>query len=316
MNTRFYLIDNLKIFLIFLVVLGHVIERTSDRNVIYNIIYIFHMPLFIALTGFTFKKYILNNNYKKIITKTLIPYGLFQVLYSLLTLNFNLRNIIFIPYYHLWFLLSLFSWTFMTSIIKKYNPKYSICFSIFISLLIGFLNFPGYFLSHSRTITYFPFFLLGFYFDFDYLNIILKFKKIIFITTFFALIILFFNILSFENELLWGHIKYHQIYSNQYVGFIKKCFLFFYSSLFSLFFLVVIPNKKFAISKYGTITFDIYIYHVIFIEGFKILFKYFNFYLDNQILQIFFSIFIILNCVLFSKIKSFILSQIYLPKKD
>ena len=54
-----YFIDNLKVILIFLVVFGHLIERYIDTNStllgVYMFIYIFHIPLFVFVSGFLSK---------------------------------------------------------------------------------------------------------------------------------------------------------------------------------------------------------------------------------------------------------------------
>ena len=53
--------DSLKFVLIFLVVYGHTIETYSPdgsiNRAIYNLIYVFHMPLFIFISGYFSKKY-------------------------------------------------------------------------------------------------------------------------------------------------------------------------------------------------------------------------------------------------------------------
>ena len=57
MRERNRMLDSLKGFAIFLVVLGHVIQTvfapdSYDSNVIFKIIYSFHMPLFIFISGY------------------------------------------------------------------------------------------------------------------------------------------------------------------------------------------------------------------------------------------------------------------------
>ena len=74
-NKRHF-IDNIKVVLIFLVVFGHLIERYIDTSdtlmAIYMFIYIFHMPLFIYISGYLSKNV---NKSKKIFLKDLlIPY--------------------------------------------------------------------------------------------------------------------------------------------------------------------------------------------------------------------------------------------------
>ena len=60
-NKRHF-IDNIKVVLIFLVVFGHLIERYIDTSdtlmAIYMFIYIFHMPLFIYISGYLSKNVI------------------------------------------------------------------------------------------------------------------------------------------------------------------------------------------------------------------------------------------------------------------
>lgn len=78
-----YFIDNIKFILIFLVVFGHLIERYIDTNStlmgVYMFIYLFHMPLFIFVSG------LLSKNIKKsktVFLKTLlIPYIVLNIVW-------------------------------------------------------------------------------------------------------------------------------------------------------------------------------------------------------------------------------------------
>lgn len=59
-EKRDYLIDNLKVILMFAVVFGHTIEYYINQDdtlkSMYMYIYIFHMPLFIFISGYPPKK--------------------------------------------------------------------------------------------------------------------------------------------------------------------------------------------------------------------------------------------------------------------
>ena len=73
--------DNIKAMLIILVVVGHLLElflKSGNVKTIYKIIYSFHMPLFIFISGY-FAKF----NLKKIITGLVVPYMIFQAAYIL-----------------------------------------------------------------------------------------------------------------------------------------------------------------------------------------------------------------------------------------
>ena len=82
-KERNYLLDNLKVILIFFVVFGHTIEYyIKDSKILmttYIFIYIFHMPLFIFISG-----YLSKNFYKmkrKAVKNLLIPYIIFNMIW-------------------------------------------------------------------------------------------------------------------------------------------------------------------------------------------------------------------------------------------
>ena len=78
-KQRLYGYDNIKFILIFLVVLGHLLEVSSPfpgKDVLYKLIYSCHMPVFIFISGF-FAKF----HSSKIVFHQIYPYVLFQGLY-------------------------------------------------------------------------------------------------------------------------------------------------------------------------------------------------------------------------------------------
>lgn len=78
-------IDWAKFLGIFLVILGHVLQRVpgwNDCEIInlWDWIYLFHMPLFFVLSGYLYKQSS-NPGYRKIFYALIIPYLLYQLLY-------------------------------------------------------------------------------------------------------------------------------------------------------------------------------------------------------------------------------------------
>lgn len=89
-TERIRFIDTLRGFAIFLVTLGHVLENTGyHKNSLYQLIYSFHMPLFICISGFVIA-YSFNNKLAKTNTITIKD-----------TLNYILSKFkaIMLPYY-------------------------------------------------------------------------------------------------------------------------------------------------------------------------------------------------------------------------
>src|SRR5947209_20561515 len=66
---------------------------------------------------------------------------------------------IFTPPFHLWYLLSLFTWRMMLPYIQ--TLKYPFIITITCAFMVGFSQSISWPMSLSRTISLFPFFLLG-----------------------------------------------------------------------------------------------------------------------------------------------------------
>ena len=86
MEPRNYYFDNAKFILIFFVVFGHFLRSFIEDNetiyTIYKVIYTFHMPAFILVSGFFAKGFYQKGYVKKITKKLIFPYLIFQINYS------------------------------------------------------------------------------------------------------------------------------------------------------------------------------------------------------------------------------------------
>lgn len=164
-------IDSLKCCLMILVIAGHVFAqsqfaKTSGCTEVWHWIYMFHMPLFIFISGYLSQK----KDSKQFITacwKLIEPLLLFQIIirgYEFVTLGtISIRNML-TPWWVLWYLLSLFYWRIMLQVLpnKILEKKKLIMISTFaISLAAGFFPFNR-FLSLQRTFAFMPFFFLGY----------------------------------------------------------------------------------------------------------------------------------------------------------
>ena len=164
MNNRNLRLDSLKGFLIFLVILGHI---PGDYNLNY-FIYVFHMPLFVLLSGYFTKT---PSNLKDLwyslkgIAKPLI---IFQFIYvSLDYVIFNRIEIasIITPFWILWYLMSLILWRLISFLLQQPIHNFPILFfivAIVIALFSGYCPIRNPF-SLQRTLNFFPFFLAGLY---------------------------------------------------------------------------------------------------------------------------------------------------------
>ncbi|MCQ4085337.1 acyltransferase family protein [Saccharibacillus sp. JS10] len=160
--------DNLKVLLIVLVVVGHLIEPLSSSEIyrpIYLFIYSFHIPLFVLISGY-FCKEITSSDYRIKVVKTLIiPYLIFETLYSLFDYFVMGTEVLkfsyFTPYWLMWFIFSMVIWRMILPYAVKI--RWALPISIGVAILAGYAVDAQYYASMSRTIVFFPFFLAGYY---------------------------------------------------------------------------------------------------------------------------------------------------------
>lgn len=165
-------IDVFKGFLILMVIIGHILRGSLDENVLRYIIYSFHMPLFLFISGYVtnMEKLILFNHrglFKKYWTRMLKEWFLAFIVYTTIvclshdfTISFFL-NCIRVPYYHLWYvpvlLIIIYSSWIVETLVKSKSQRLLVY--VFISFIFLGINNYGY-LEWFR-LRYFVFFYLG-----------------------------------------------------------------------------------------------------------------------------------------------------------
>lgn len=167
---RIYAFDNLKALLIFCVVAGHLMEVcTTGKTQLpaYLVIYSFHMPLFLLVSGF-FGKFHLQK-----LWELFGLYAIFQILY-LFIVHVLLRGIpigkvsfsLTTPYWLLWYLLAMIYYTCLIPLLSRVKGGWQamvllLCFAM--GIAAGFCPSIKYYLSLSRFFCFLPFFVGGYY---------------------------------------------------------------------------------------------------------------------------------------------------------
>lgn len=266
-ESRNYLVDNLKVILMFAVVFGHTIEHYIDQNYIlrgiYIYIYIFHMPLFIFISGYLSKKSVKSN--KKIVEKLLIPYLFFNVVWYIGVYIVTGKNMfsIFYPGWTLWYLISLFFWRISLKYLTKI--KYIIPISFALGLLIGLDSIGENFLSISRTIVFLPFFLMGFYTDEKSLKKINNMNKGIglLIVIVFILVGMYIAKDQMVNyKFLYNSNAYYTNNLSILEGLLFRSILYIFSIILSIGVINLVSSEKMFYSKYGKNTMNVYVFHI------------------------------------------------------
>ena len=260
-KTRDYYFDNLKALLIFLVVLGHMLLYftgiCNNIKIIVDFIYVFHMPLFIFVTGYFSQPKIKEKN---IFIVYLIPYLIFNFLYGYI----YYKNIVspLTPQFAYWYLLSTIIWKMAIKYLNRI--KCIIPLSILIGVFAGLLPELSGYLSLGRTFMYLPFFVIGYNFKKDFLY---KIKKVhpfyIFLVFIFGVVLFYLmeNYGMLNYDYLLRNLSYNNLNIIYYKGMLMSATLFVITVIFCVFVMYIIPTKRNVFSFLGKNTMVIFLFH-------------------------------------------------------
>ena len=258
-------IDSVKYCLIVVVIAGHVIEysETMTSIIVWKWIYIFHMPLFIFISGYFSRKK--DKELWPSIWKLLEPLIVFQTVAIITKLiNGGETSLIDIltPWYVLWYLLSLIYWRLLLQVIPESilrNAKLILPTAFGISILTGFLPIDN-FLSLHRTFAFLPFFFLGYCMRGKNLFLPKKYQPLCFM----FLILMVAVPLFFPQYLgiLTHSIPFGSIYDGGFYNAAKRMIVFSLAIPMSIAFINVCPNNPW-IARQGRLTMQYFIYHAL-----------------------------------------------------
>ncbi len=268
-NKRIALWDNVKFLMILFVVIGHLADAFATTSntckSIYIFIYAFHMPLFIFISGLFYSE---KNTRKKFIYYCLCGFALKFTLYIVRFIidrapTFSLLSDDQIP----WFMFSIAELQVLMYFLKGINKKFLLFFSIILACFVGLDKSIGDFLYLSRTIIFFPFFLLGTMINKEvvvqkiknYYKLLLPVAIIVLAVwaylTFFELdkMYIYRHLLTARNPFIDDIVKY---------GPVIRLLYYFMAFVTSASFLIIVPKKKLPIiTKFGSRTLNVFFWH-------------------------------------------------------
>ena len=160
-------LDNVKMVLITLVVVGHsigLVEASAGSHWVYDFIYLWHIPAFVFVSGYLSKSFEWDRRRMKSLVYTLlVPYLLFEP-----ALFFYRREVVgegvtgplwFEPHWTMWYLIVLLMWRLITPILKLHWLFLPL--SVIVSLVGGVWDTEA--LMIPRFLGLLPFFVLGLY---------------------------------------------------------------------------------------------------------------------------------------------------------
>lgn len=168
-RERIALFDNIKGLLIILVVSAHFMHPVHNDNealsALFDIIYLFHMPLFVFVSGLFAKSAYRDGhlNWNRIISFTVLGFA-YQA--ALLAINGVLierpeRLLLFTS--APWYLIGMAWWYLATPLLARFAPSTGVLVSVAIAFASGFFDLSNGLLAISRSLAFLPYFALGYY---------------------------------------------------------------------------------------------------------------------------------------------------------
>jgi fucose 4-O-acetylase-like acetyltransferase len=278
MKKRDYYFDNAKFILIFFVVFGHLIQSfIQDHHTVYAIyktIYTFHMPAFILISGYFAKGFKKEGYLRKISIKLIIPYLIFQIIYSVFYFFLDSQKTFvldpFDPHWSLWFLISLFFWNLFLFAFTKFDKRLALTLAVFFSLLVGYIDWMTNYLSLSRTFVFFPLFLLGFYLKKEHFKVLSNTANRVASLIIFAIVFTGFYVAPDVNyEWLFGSKPYEALGAEIYTAPMMRLGLLVLSTFLVLAFFSLIPKRQLFFTPFGKNTLYVYLLHGFIVQPFR-----------------------------------------------
>lgn len=160
--------DNAKYLAIVLVAVAHawepLMEGSRAARALYMLIYTFHMPAFILVSGYFSRSYRGKpHQLRRLLTGIALPYVVFEVAYSLFAryVNDDASQPVSLldPFYLTWFLAALFVWRLTTPLWRI--VRWPMTLATVVGVLAALSPDIGEDLDLARVLQFLPFFVLG-----------------------------------------------------------------------------------------------------------------------------------------------------------
>lgn len=274
-------LDAAKYLLIILVVIGHFIEPSRDSDPVscslYCLIYSFHMPLFVMISGYFYKQRSLQQEILKCIPLLeicLIAHiGFYWIIKGN---NLSLKDIVYFGSDPAWYLLCLIYWRMTTGLLLRFlTAKWLLALSIIGDLIFFYTGQNTGDYSLGRAIEFYPFFILGYSLKGRLETMTLRYKKAFILTGILSVIFILLTSSS---------LQFHLEFQRAGISDIRKftdmethwIFLYRYALLISalcisgLILVWITRSEKLQkLSVFGSRTLFIYYMHIFLLAGIR-----------------------------------------------
>ena len=262
-----YLVDNIKVLLIFLVVFNHLIAFQLVKvdvvvRYVWYAITIFHMPAFVFMSGYLSKPQDVLRNVKNLLIPYILGYSLNW--YAYIWLGKSMDYELLRPSGTvMWYVLALFAYRLTIEALGK--VRFIVPISIIFALWAGTRPEFTTYLSTSRIVVFFPFFVAGYLWKSDYTKIVRKFKGKWVLVPISGLLLYGIPNFMIANEMpvdiLRGNHSYQVSGMDDVTGMLIRLLMYLVSFVLVLTFLALMPDRKLPITFVGRNTMGIYFFH-------------------------------------------------------
>lgn len=272
-SQRLYLFDNMKAILVVLVVLGHLLNSVVDQSQvlkgIYTFIYIFHMPVFVFITGYFSKN--IEKSRNQAVEKYLIPYVIFCILLQVekrflnIGIGEEMAFRILSPTWGMWYLLAVFWWKlFLKDMVRI---RYILPMSVILGLMSGFSREFRTYLGIGRTVSLLFFFLLGYYCTRETVEKIRRCPKIIGVCL-VAVTAIFAYFMIFKMGASYGTLFMKKPYrpDHEIIDFLIRGAVYILGAGMTFAFINLTSTKRTKLTYIGTNSVCVYILHLFLVQ--------------------------------------------------
>lgn len=253
-----------------MVVMGHALQSMFESGnqllfATYTFTQLFRIPLFIFVSGY-FSKNLTWEKYRKGLFALLVTYFLFQTIYSwesIINGYFNPIRFLVEPAGLMWYILALILWRGFFSLLPDFKYEFPIMLTLAVaaSLIIGFKITTTIF-EGLRIISFFPYFVLGYYCNPKAIEKIRSWNKVIpFFILVFGLIAVYDYMPHMFRLSLYGTFSYKLLFREDPMIGLWYRLVSFPLALFFGAMVINLATSNFA--KWGKKTVFIYLLHPI-----------------------------------------------------
>lgn len=255
--------DNAKFLLIAFVFIGHAIEPFREGNilpVIYKVLYLFHMPCFVFITGYFSKRHPIQK-----VGDFLYAYVVFQAVYLFVNARTQSAPLDLqwtTPFWSMWYLLAAVVWKLLYPQLIKW--KHPVIWSFLLALLIGFEKTVNIYLTLSRIIVFLPFFVLGYTVRRETFMKLKRIPKAVPVAV-IVLTCIIFSKAQFRLDFIYHCWSYRDLNPDlnhdAFYGLLVRSIILIGNVVLSCCFFCFVPEKKTWYTQLGTRSLQVYLLH-------------------------------------------------------